>query len=46
MLGGTEGWVNYAIVLVVMSFATAVLLTALSTVGAGSSPVSHLRFSS
>ncbi len=33
--GGAEGWVNYALVLVVMSFATAVLLTALSAVGAG-----------
>ena len=34
VLGGTEGWVNYALVLVVMSFVTAVLLTALSAVGA------------
>jgi hypothetical protein len=35
VLGGTEGWINYVIVLMVMSFATAVLLTTLSAVGAG-----------
>lgn len=33
--GGAEGWVGYALVLVVMSFATAVLLTALAAAGAG-----------
>ena len=32
--GGAEGWVGYAFVLVMMTFATAMLTTALSATGA------------
>lgn len=42
--GGAEGWVGYAFVLVMMTFATAMLITALSAAGAGLRTLSdHLR---